>query len=267
VLQGRALKYDCRYLRAARVGRKPRLRGLAPAWVRASAALPAAVRLLRRRNQPEELTMAQTEQHARFQPSETVDFVIVGSGAAGGIIAKELSTAGFSVVVLEQGPRLTESQFDHDEFGTFTQSHNCNDPVTQPQTFRATPHDRAKKALSLIYGRLVGGSNAPFTRSPRRWRSTRSSITAGRHASTAVSVYSSCASSARSRRRWRRCYRWRRRRGAARSGRTAMSRAWRRDTTAVPPVLRTSTQRSVCRCSVPGQSCSARTAPRRRGCC
>ena len=107
--------------------------------------------------------MAQTEQHARFQPSETVDFVIVGSGAAGGIISKELSTAGFSVVVLEQGPRLTESQFDHDEFGTFTESHNCNDPVTQPQTFRATPHAKAKKALSLIYGRLVGGSNAHFT--------------------------------------------------------------------------------------------------------
>ena len=37
---------------------------------------------------------------------------IVGSGAAGGIIAKELSTAGFSVVVLEQGPRLTEADFD-----------------------------------------------------------------------------------------------------------------------------------------------------------
>src|SRR5213593_1251689 len=107
--------------------------------------------------------MAQIRERARFQPRDTVDFVIVGSGAAGGIIAKELSTAGFSVVVLEQGPRLTESQFDHDEFGTFTQSHNCNDPVTQPQTFRATPHDKAKKALSLIYGRLVGGSNAHFT--------------------------------------------------------------------------------------------------------
>src|SRR5436189_1614541 len=163
VLQGRALDDDCRYLRAAHVGREPRLRGLAPARIRASAALPAAVRLLRRRYQPEELIMAQTRPHAQFQPNETVDFVIVGSGAAGGIIAKELSTAGFSVVVLEQGPRLTESQFDHDEFGTFTQSHNCNDPVTQPQTFRATPHDKAKKALSLTYGRLVGGSNAHFT--------------------------------------------------------------------------------------------------------
>ncbi len=107
--------------------------------------------------------MAQTRQSVRFQPNETVDFVIVGSGAAGGIIAKELSTAGFSVVVLEQGPRLAESEFDHDEFGTYSRSHNSNDPALQPQTFRATPHDKAKKGLSLIYGRLVGGSNAHFT--------------------------------------------------------------------------------------------------------
>jgi len=35
--------------------------------------------------------------------------------------------------------------------------------VTQPQTFRATPEDEAKPQLSLIYGRLVGGSNAHFT--------------------------------------------------------------------------------------------------------
>ena len=41
----------------------------------------------------------------RFHPSRTVDFVVVGSGAAGGIIAKELATAGLTVVVLEQGDR------------------------------------------------------------------------------------------------------------------------------------------------------------------
>ncbi len=40
----------------------------------------------------------------RFKQSDTVDFLIVGSGAAGGVMVKELSTAGFSVLVLEQGP-------------------------------------------------------------------------------------------------------------------------------------------------------------------
>ena len=100
---------------------------------------------------------------ARFRPTDVVDFVIVGSGAAGGIIAKELSTAGHSVVVLEQGPRLTERDFDHDEFGTFMRGHNINDPATQPHTFRATAQQTAHRQQALIYGRLVGGSNAHFT--------------------------------------------------------------------------------------------------------
>jgi choline dehydrogenase-like flavoprotein len=99
----------------------------------------------------------------RFRPNDVVDFVIVGSGAAGGIIAKELSTAGHSVVVLEQGPRLTERDFDHDEFGTFMRGHNINDPATQPHTFRATAQQTAQRQQALIYGRLVGGSNAHFT--------------------------------------------------------------------------------------------------------
>ena len=70
----------------------------------------------------------------RFQTSDAVDFV--GSGAAAGIIAKELSTAGFSVVVLEQGPRLAEADYDHDEFATFMQGRHANSMATQPQTFR-----------------------------------------------------------------------------------------------------------------------------------
>jgi choline dehydrogenase-like flavoprotein len=105
----------------------------------------------------------QPQTGVRFLPSETVDFVIVGSGAAGGILAKELSTAGFKVVVLEQGPRLTEADFTHDEFGVFMQYHNTNSLLTQPQTFRSAANEPAKKALPLTYGRLVGGSNAHFT--------------------------------------------------------------------------------------------------------
>jgi choline dehydrogenase-like flavoprotein len=37
--------------------------------------------------------------------SETVDVCIVGVGACGGLMAKELAEAGFSVVGLEAGPR------------------------------------------------------------------------------------------------------------------------------------------------------------------
>ena len=107
--------------------------------------------------------MEQSPARARFAPADLVDFVIVGSGAAGGIIAKELSTAGFSVVVLEQGPRLTEKQFDHDEFATFMQGRWSNNPTTQPQSFRSSPSAKAETALAAIYGRLVGGSNAHFT--------------------------------------------------------------------------------------------------------
>ena len=49
-----------------------------------------------------------------------MDFVIVGSGAAGGVMAKELSTAGHSVVLLEQGPHLKAADFHHDEWGMTT---------------------------------------------------------------------------------------------------------------------------------------------------
>ena len=52
---------------------------------------------------------------ATFKPSDPVDFLVIGAGAAGGVMAKELSTAGFSVVVLEQGPYLTEKDYRHDE--------------------------------------------------------------------------------------------------------------------------------------------------------
>ena len=61
--------------------------------------------------------MAEASNSVKYSTSQEVDFVIVGSGSAGGIIAKELSTAGYSVVVLEQGPHLKAADFTHDEWG------------------------------------------------------------------------------------------------------------------------------------------------------
>lgn len=45
---------------------------------------------------------------AQYSPKTQVDFVIIGSGASGGAMAKELSSAGFHVVVLAQLPQLEE---------------------------------------------------------------------------------------------------------------------------------------------------------------
>jgi choline dehydrogenase-like flavoprotein len=43
-----------------------------------------------------------TNERRDVSPPDAVDFLVIGAGAAGGVMAKELSTAGFRVVVLEQ---------------------------------------------------------------------------------------------------------------------------------------------------------------------
>jgi choline dehydrogenase-like flavoprotein len=102
----------------------------------------------------------------RFKPNETVDFVVVGSGAAGGVIARELSQAGFSVLVFEQGPRFSPADFEHDELKYFFLNGITVDPKSSPQSFRKTPDAAAKVAHGgqpALYARLVGGSSNHFT--------------------------------------------------------------------------------------------------------
>jgi choline dehydrogenase-like flavoprotein len=99
----------------------------------------------------------------KYKTSDEVDFVVVGSGAAGGILAKELSQNGFSVVVLEQGPYLTEADFSHNEIKVLNQDLLTNHPKTQPNTFRKTANEPAKIQRTIAYGRLVGGTSVHFT--------------------------------------------------------------------------------------------------------
>jgi choline dehydrogenase-like flavoprotein len=80
----------------------------------------------------------------KYKTSEEVDFVVVGSGAAGGIIAKELSSNGFRVVVLEQGPYLTEADFTHNEVKVLNEDLLTNHPKLQPNTFLKTTNEAAK---------------------------------------------------------------------------------------------------------------------------
>ena len=103
---------------------------------------------------------------ARSQLLETgtqVDFAVVGSGAAGGIVAKELAAAGFTVVVLEQGPYLSEEDFKHDELKYVGQAEITNDYKLQPNTFRKTPRAKAVLQPAVGYARLVGGGSVHFT--------------------------------------------------------------------------------------------------------
>ena len=101
-----------------------------------------------------------------YRPQTEVDFVIVGSGGAGGILAKELSVAGHSVVVLEQGPWLDQEHTRHDEFSTQLLYTTWNDFFKHPQNFQKTADDapvRSSEFVGLYYGRHVGGSNSHFT--------------------------------------------------------------------------------------------------------
>ena len=104
-----------------------------------------------------------TQSKVSYKPSDEVDFVIVGSGAAGGVLAKELSTNGFRVVVLEQGPYLTENDFTHNEVKIVAEHGLTNNPKIRPTTFRKTPQDKTKTQQSILYGTCVGGSSVHFT--------------------------------------------------------------------------------------------------------
>jgi choline dehydrogenase-like flavoprotein len=99
----------------------------------------------------------------RFPHAKPVDFVVVGAGAAGGVMARELSRAGFSVVVLEQGPYLRERDFVHDELAIMQLEGMSNDHRRQPNTFRTSESETATPRRAVQYGRMVGGGSVHFT--------------------------------------------------------------------------------------------------------
>lgn len=80
--------------------------------------------------------------------TDAADYVIIGSGASGATAALLLATAGFSVIVLEEGPWIRTRQFGADMFGAMkTMFRDMGSSMTV-----------GKAMFPIIQGRCVGGS-------------------------------------------------------------------------------------------------------------
>src|SRR5213593_2797662 len=101
-----------------------------------------------------------------------VNVVVVGSGAGGGVIAKELAEAGLSVVLLERGRLYGVQNFSHDELEC--QCDNGRTPAygpapePNPRTFRFDDSSEARvvhAGWDIEYARLtasVGGATIAY---------------------------------------------------------------------------------------------------------
>jgi choline dehydrogenase-like flavoprotein len=85
--------------------------------------------------------------HGDAPPAITCDVAIVGSGAGAGITAELLARAGLDVVIVEEGPLRTSSDFKQVEATAYPD-------LYQESAARKT----ADKAINILQGRCVGGS-------------------------------------------------------------------------------------------------------------
>ena len=115
------------------------------------------------------VTMAEPKQPT-YATDTPVDFVVIGSGIAGGSVARELTRKGFEVVLLEQGRKVGADDMEHDELGAFMWPRWTNDPALSPQTYQKTAADKPEKRNFAQYARVVGGTTLHFTGNFWRFR-------------------------------------------------------------------------------------------------
>src|SRR5437879_2174706 len=95
--------------------------------------------------------------------TEKTDVVIVGVGAAGGILAAELGKAGMKVIGLERGPRLATKDFaPQDELRYFQRQDLRPHPKRQPVTWRPNTNARATPIPTQSYGNQAGGGTVHY---------------------------------------------------------------------------------------------------------
>jgi gluconate 2-dehydrogenase alpha chain len=95
--------------------------------------------------------------------TEKSDVVMVGVGAAGGILAAELGKAGMKVIGLERGPRLATEDFTaHDELRYFQRQDLRPNVKRQPITWRPNANARANPLPVQNYGNQAGGGTVHY---------------------------------------------------------------------------------------------------------
>lgn len=85
--------------------------------------------------------------HAALPEKITCDVVIIGSGAGAGITAELLARAGLRIVIVEEGPLKSSSDFHQKESEAY--------PALYQESAGRKTED---KAISILQGRCVGGS-------------------------------------------------------------------------------------------------------------
>ena len=95
--------------------------------------------------------------------TQKTDVVIVGVGAAGGILAAELAKAGMKVIGLERGPRHATADFAAlDELRYFQRQDLRPHAKRQPVTWRPNGRARANAIPVLNYGNQAGGGTVHY---------------------------------------------------------------------------------------------------------
>jgi gluconate 2-dehydrogenase alpha chain len=90
--------------------------------------------------------------------TETAEAVVVGLGAAGGIVAEQLAAAGVRVLALDKGPLHTDEEFrvKHDEIRYYSRGGLVPQLATDPVTWR--PDERTPARLLPWATGLLGNS-------------------------------------------------------------------------------------------------------------
>mgnify|MGYP002032559720 CR=1 FL=1 len=86
-----------------------------------------------------------------FEKDDDSLIVIIGSGAGGGTLANELCQKGIDVVVIEAGPRFTESDIENDEWGMYDKITWSDKRSTTGSSPIAKNFEKADKIRKTLY--------------------------------------------------------------------------------------------------------------------